>query len=278
MKKNFLLISLFILCTCTGCLSLKEINEYSSSSITSLNKINQIQYSFSDYCNRDCELQQMRNGVIDSQYSCNCVQIASKADSAILLIYSNCIAYLKAIEQLSNNQEFNYDASALAGDLKNNPLLRLNDQQTAIISKSGNFLATIATSFYRKRELKKYIEKAAPILAELMETFIFLLNNRLRVQLRIDYEKHEANLKQQLDNSSNDKSLKQLIVLQFINERKYYLDHVSLLDCYVSLVNKVKEGHHQLYLQREHLQDKSLKNLAKRYADDIQSLAATVKQ
>ncbi len=278
MKKQFLLFSVVAICSCTGCLSLKEINEYSSTSITSLNKINDIQYSYSEYCSRDCDLQQMRKGVIDTQFNCNCTQIALKADSAIWQIHSTITNYLQAIEQLSNNQQFTYDATGLAGALQSNQLLRLNDQQTAIISKSGNFLATIATAFYRKRELKKYIEQADPILGELMETFVYLLNNRLRVQLRIDYEKHETNLKQQLDDSSTGKSLKQMIVLQFINERKYYLHHISLLDCYVSLIEKVKEGHHQLYLQREHLQDKSLKNLAKRYADDIQSLAATVKQ
>lgn len=278
MKIQFLLLSLMTIGICSGCLSLKEIKEYSSTSINSLQKIDHLQYSFNEYCNRDCNLQQMRKGVIDTQYNCNCIQIASKADSAIWQINSTIIAYLRAIEQLSNNQQFIYDASGLSGALQSNPLLKLNDQQTAIISKSGNFLATIATSFYRKSEFKKYIEQADPVFGDLMDTFIYLLNNRLRTQLRIDYEKHETNLKQQLDNSVNDNSLKQMIVLQFINERKYYLHHVSLLDCYVSLISKVKDGHHQIYLQREHLQDKSLKNLAKRYADDIQSLAASVKQ
>ena len=268
----------FISAYCTSCLSLKEVNEYAATSITSLNRINTVSYSYADYCRRDCELRQMRLGEIDTLYNCLCSPVATKADSTIFIIHKTITGYLQAIEQLSNNQNFEYDASGLAGALQDNPLLKLNEQQKGIFTKAGNILATAATAFYRKKELKKYLEKADPIFSDLMETFIFILNNRLRVQLVLEHEIRFANQKQLLQNAKADNGLKQLIVKQSIADQVFYITHIDYLNCYVTLLGKIRDGHHQLYLQRNHLKDKKVKDLAMRYAADVQDIAATVKQ
>ena len=261
----------------SSCLSLKEVNEYAATSVSSLNRLQEIKYSYDDYCKRDCELRQMRSGQIDTTYNCLCIPIAIKADSTIRQIQYTVTTYLQAIEQISNNQNFRYDVSPLTIAMQQNTYLKLSPSQTTTVTKAGNTLATAATVYYRKNQLKKYLEQADTVFAGLMQTFIYLLDSRLRVQLREDYETHFANQNQMLDNAKNDKGLKQFIIRQSLDERGYYLRHISLLDCYVSLLGKVKEGHHQLYLQRNHLNDKNIKQLAKRYADEVQGIASSVK-
>lgn len=263
---------------CPACLSLKEVNEYAATSVVSLNRINELNYSYSEYCRRDCEFRQMQKGEIDTFYNCVCTPIAAKADSTILLIHQTLLRYLQAVEKISNNQNFRYDVSGFAGAIQQNSLLRLSEQQTSVITKAGNILATAATSFYRKKELKKYLEKADPVFSDLVDIFLFLLNDRLRKQLRNDYEIRFANETQMLGNAKNDKGFKQFIVKQSLDERAWYTSHVAYLNCYVALLRKVQEGHHQLYLQRDHLKDSNVKELAKRYAADLQDIAATVKQ
>ena len=276
--RSAILLFVFISAYFTSCLSLKEVNEYAATSITSLNRINSINYSYADYCRRDCELRQMRLGEIDTLYNCLCSPVAAKADSTIFIIHKTITSYLQAIEHLSNNQHFQYDASGMAGALQDNPLLKLNEQQKGIITKAGNILATAATAYYRKNELKKHLEKADPVFSDLMETFIFLLDKRLRVQLVLEHEIRFTNQQQLLQNAKADKGLKQLIVKQSIEDQAFYLKHIDYLNCYVALLGKIREGHHQLYLQRNHLKDKNIKELAIRYASDVQGIAATVKQ
>ncbi len=277
-KQTFSIFYLLILFCGSGCLSLKEVNEYAATSVVSLNRVSELNYSYSEYCRRDCELRQLRQGEIDTLYNCSCTAIAAKADSTILMINHTLLAYLQAVEKISNNQNFRYDVSGLSGAVQQNSLLKLNNQQTSVITKAGNILATAATSFYRKNKLKEYLEKADPVFSDLVQTFIFLLNDRLRIQLREDYEIRLANQTQMLGNAKNDKGFKQFIVKQSLDERAWYTSHVAYLNCYVALLRKVQEGHHQLYLQRDHLKDSNVKNLAKRYAADLQDIAASVKQ
>src|SRR5437870_6029337 len=108
-KKPF--IVLVILPFLVGCVSLSEVHNYAASSVEALNKINDIDYTFKDYCHQDCELQQLRIGEIRPTFTCNCEEPAASADNAIEKIHSTITAYLQAVEQLSNNNGFSYDVS-----------------------------------------------------------------------------------------------------------------------------------------------------------------------
>lgn len=261
-----------------SCVSLKEVNQYAASSVTSLNKINDINYSFSDYCQRDCELQQLRSGKIDTLFKCNCEPLAAKADEAVQKIHYTITSYLRAIEQLTNNKGFTYDVSNLSAALQANPLIKLTPAQDTIFTNAGNFIATAATAFYRKRKLKQYLNQADPVFQSLTETFIYLIDNRLKSQLKISYDTRFANLNQMLENANDNKGFKQFVIKVYLDERAYYKKHVALLESYAALLKTVKRGHHDLYLQRNNLKDTKVKELVKRYAEDVQDIVANVKK
>ena len=176
MKKKNYLVLIVIFPLLNSCVSLNEVTEYASTSAAAVNKLNDVDYTFSKYCMQDCELQQMRAGKIDTLFKCNCEETALKADTAIAEIDTVISAYLLALEQLSNNKNYNYDVSKLTAGLQRNPLLHLTDDQVSVYNKAGNFIATAATAGFRKKKLNQYIEKADPLFQELTETFS--ANNR----------------------------------------------------------------------------------------------------
>lgn len=275
-KNSFILIAVFPLLF--ACVSLNEVNQYAATSATALNKINDNHYTFNNYCQQDCELQQLRSGEIDTLFKCDCEEPAAKADDAIQKIHFTITSYLLAIQRLSDNKGFTYDVSKLAAALQQNPLLQLTDQQVGVYTKAGNFIAASATVFYRRKKLKQYIEQADPIFQNLTETFIFLINNRLRQQLKINYDTRLANTNQMIDNAKDDKGLKQIMVKLYLDEKALYKKHDSIINSYTALLRSVQKGHHDLYLQRNNLKDIKTRELIKHYAQDAQHIVASLQK
>lgn len=276
MSRNNPFIVLVIFPFFAACVSLSEVHNYAASSVEALNKINDIDYTFKDYCHQDCELQQLRIGEIRANFNCNCEEPAADADEAIQKIHSTITAYLKAVEQLSNNKGFSYNVSGLTQAVQKSTLLRLNDQQVAVSTKAGNFIATAATTYYRQKKLKQYLGEADSIFQELTETFIYLIDNRLRAQLKFEYDSRLPNIKQMVDNTS-DKALKQVLVKLYLDEKAYYNKHNALIDTYVALLKSVQKGYHELFIHRFNLKDANTKEILKHYSEDLQYIAASVK-
>lgn len=274
--KTFSLIVVMIFLVLTGCTSLKEVNKFASTSATSLSDVNAVRYTFTDYCQHDCELRQMRSGEIDTLYSCNCTASSTKADEAIKKIHTTVTAYLQAIVQLSDNKSFSYDVSNLTASLQQNPLLHLSDEQVSTYNKAGNFIATASTAFYRKKKLKEYISRADSVFQNLTETFIYLIDNRVREQLKIDFHTRLANANQLLQNAKDDKGLRQLVVKMFVDEKNYYQKNVEIINSYTALLRSAQKGHHELYVQRNNFKDIKTKDLLKRYAQEAKEIVANL--
>jgi hypothetical protein len=243
--------------------------------VAALNKINELDYTFSDYCRQDCELQQVRKAVIDPTFRCNCVT-AANADSAIQKIHTTLTAYMEAIGKLSNNEDFTYDVSGLMEAVQKSTLLELSDRQVSVSTKAGNFIATAATSYYRRKKLNQYLGGADSLFQDLAETLIYLVDSRLRAQLGFQYNARIPHLKQMLDDTQ-DKGVKQMAVKQYLEEKAYYEKHSNLLDTYVALIKSVQKGHHELYLHRHNLRDGNTKDVLQLYIRDLNYILATLK-
>lgn len=276
MDKVLFLLS-FILPSFAGCVSLSQVHNYAVSSVGALRQIDKVNYSFGEYCERECELQQMRKGEIKSDFDCSCSQPAANADAAIAKIDSTLIAYLVAIAHLTNNSQFTYDVSGLTQAVQNSNMLRLNDQQVSVATKAGNFLATAATSYYRRKKLRQYLTEADTIFRDLTETYLYIIDNRLRAQLKLDSVARMTNIKQMADNTS-DRGLKQIFVKRYLDDKAYYNRRSNLLDAYATLLKLVKKGYHALYLHRYRLTDQATKDLISGYSADLKYILSSVKQ
>jgi hypothetical protein len=275
MNRNLLFLIIFVFLFLYSCRPVSEVHQYSTTSVAALNKINELDYTFSDYCRQDCELQQVRKAVIDPTFRCNCVT-AANADSAIQKIHTTLTAYMEAIGKLSNNEDFTYDVSGLMEAVQKSTLLELSDQQVSVSTKAGNFIATAATSYYRRKKLNQYLGGADSLFQDLAETLIYLVDSRLRAQLGFQYNARIPHLKQMLDDTQ-DKGVKQMAVKQYLEEKAYYEKHGNLLDTYVALLKSVQKGHHELYLHRHNLRDGNTKDVLQLYIRDLNYILATLK-
>ncbi|MCW3115715.1 MAG: hypothetical protein JWR18_4111 [Segetibacter sp.] len=265
---------LFLLPFIYGCGSLTAVHSYATKSVDALNRINEIGYTYKDYCRKDCELQQLRKGEITQNFRCTCEAPAAAADEALQKIHQTITAYLQAVAALSNNSDFTYDVSGLTEAVQKSPLLGLTDKQVAVSTKAGNFIATAATTFYRKKKLKQYLGEADSIFRELTETFIYLIDNRLRAQLKFEYNAQVPNLKQLLDDT-NDRAVKQMLIKSYLDEKAWYEKHNRLIDTYVALLKSVQKGYHDLYIHRSNLKDDNIKSIIQNYAKDLQYIMAS---
>jgi hypothetical protein len=180
------------------------------------------------------------------------------------------------VASLSKNEKFSYDASGLASALQKSNLLNLNDQQKSVSAKAGNFIATAATTYYRKKKLKQYLGQADSSFQNLTETFLYLIDNRLRAQLKFEHDASLANLKQMLDNT-NDRAVKQMVIRLYLDEQDYFNKHNKLIDTYAALLKSVQKGYHELNSHRDKLNAAGTKDLINRYSQELQYLAASVK-
>lgn len=276
MLRKILSLLLFAFSVLSGCAPFSEVHKFATSSAEALNKINEVDYTFKDYCHQDCELQQLRLGEIKPFFNCNCEEAATNADTAVQKIHHTITAYLQAVAQLSNNSDFSYDVSGLTQALQKSTLLQMTEKQMGITTKAGNFIATAATSFYRKKKLKQYLGQADTIFQDLTETFIYLIDNRLRAQLKFEYDTRVPNIKQMVDNTS-DKGARQVFVKLYLDEKAYYDRHNMLLDKYVALLKLVQKGYHELYIHRYNLKDDGIKDLTKHYSEDLQYIVSSLK-
>ncbi len=259
-----------------SCVSLTEVHNYATTSVKALNNIDSVDYTFKDYCQQDCELQQLRAGEIRPDFICTCLSAATSADEEIQKILLTATAYLQAVASLSNNKAFSYDVSDLTQAAQKGRLLNLDEKQVSVATKAGSFIATAATTMYRKKKLKKYLGEADTLFQNLTETLVYLVDNRLRAQLKFEYDARLANMKQMLDNA-NDRAIKQMVIKSYLDEKAYYSKHDSLIDAYVVLLKAVQKGYHELYTLRYKLNLESTKKLIRNYSQDLQDLASSVK-
>ncbi|MGI8637079.1 MAG: hypothetical protein ACR2KZ_16930 [Segetibacter sp.] len=259
-----------------SCVSLTEVHNYATTSVKALNNIDSVDYTFKDYCQQDCELQQLRAGEIRPDFICTCLSAATSADEAIQEIRLTVTAYLQAVASLSNNKAFSYDVSDLTQAVQKGRLLNLDEKQVSVATKAGSFIATAATTMYRKKKLKQYLGEADTLFQNLTKTLVYLVDNRLRAQLKFEYDARLANVKQMLDNA-NDMAVKQMVIKSYVDEKAYYNKHDTLIDAYVVLLKAVQKGYHELYTLRYKLNLESTKKLIRNYSQDLQDLASSVK-
>ena len=263
--------------TCFGCTSTKEVNRFATTAQQSLDKFNSVNYSFGEFCQNDCELQQMRSGQIDPNVKCACVESSDKADDAIQKIHQTIVSYLEALEALSNNASFDADVSGLDAALQSSGILNLTPKQVSVVNKAGNFITNAATTFYRKRKLSQYIGEADTLFQDLMSTYIFLATDRLQEQLSLEHDISTANNRQMLENSSADAALKQFIIREQIRNDERFNQHSRLIKSYRKTLEKVQLAHHTLYLERNRLNKPETKAMIRDYIKSLKIIVTEIK-
>ena len=103
-------VLIFFTAGLTSCVNLKHVNDFSSTSLNSLKKFEEINYSFKQNCFDNCQNIKIQNLNLNSD-ECDCASNV-KADSITLIIYSSLRGYLDGLTKLSKNDVTNYKMDA----------------------------------------------------------------------------------------------------------------------------------------------------------------------
>ena len=76
----------------SSCVNLKHVNDFSSSSLKSIKKFEEIKFSFKQNCLDNCQDNKINDLNLKAQ-DCDC-KLNEKADSVTLLIYNSVRGYL----------------------------------------------------------------------------------------------------------------------------------------------------------------------------------------
>ncbi len=175
---------LFVL-SIAGCVSLEQVNKFSSSSLKNIQKFEEIKGGFFQNCTNNCRFKAISDLNIDSP-DCDCLA-DQKADQVTSVIYHALEGYLDGLNRLSKNQLTDYKLGDLSKSLKAidySPIKLEKDQVDAYSTISGILLKAF-TDKYRKDKIKEFVNAGHQPLKELIGFLNFILSKNLYGKLNV---------------------------------------------------------------------------------------------
>lgn len=275
MTKQFQKIGLVLILLTVGlgsCVNLKYVNDFSSSSLKSVKKFEEINYSFKQNCLDNC-LDKKINDLSLSTKDCDC-KTNEKADSVTLIIYNAIKDYLDGLTNLSNNDFTNYKFDALNKALTEGDFgsIKIEKTQVDAYSNISKILLRAFTDEYRKAKIKKYITNAnAPI--KILLTFLdFNLSANLEGKLNVQKQRIES----YYFDLTKDPTLSILEKRKAVEEYYQQLGKIEAkqneIFTYSKALKKIVEGHQKLVDNIDKLSKAEIKEQLTQYASDIQDI------
>ena len=275
MTKQFRKIGLALLLLAIGlgsCVSLKHVNDFSSSSLKSIKKFEDIDYSFKQNCLENCHDKKI-NELSLSLNDCDC-KSNEKADSITLVIYRSVRRYLDGLTNLSNNNLTNYKMDALTKALTKGDFgsIKLEKQHVDAYSNISKILLRAFTDKYRKHKIKDYIRAGNEPFIVLTGFLDFNLSENLAGKLNIQKQRIESYYFDLIKDSTLSTLEKRKVVEEyFLRIGKIETKQKELLT-YSKTLKKISEGHVKLVENIDKLSNDAIKTEIIGYATDIKSL------
>lgn len=274
-RKNLLIIltGLFLSIFVYSCVNLRRINDYSSTSLTGIEKFENIDYSFTRHCLDACQLNAIRNFEIKRQEECNC-DLYRTADSVTLLIYNAIRGYFSGLTHISNNELTAYDPGALRKALTEGNFgdIKIEKEQVDAYSNIYKILLRATADLYRKKKIKQYIEEANQPIQVLLQKFQFILQKNLEGELNFKMEKLYAYYKEMSLNGNITDYEKGKATVDYYQQLSNINREKELIDAFAKGLTTVSDGHQKLYDNRNTLTSKEIKGLMKQYASNAQDI------
>jgi len=275
MTKQFQKLGLALILLTVGlssCVNLKHVNDFSSSSLKSIKKFEEINYSFKQNCLENCQDEKIKNLSLNAK-DCDC-KLNEKADSVTLLIYNSVRGYLDGLTSISDNDLTSYKMDALTKALTEGDFgsIKIEKEQVEAYSKISKILLKAFTDEYRKKKIKEYVTEANEPLKVLITYLDFNLSSNLVGKLNVQKQRIESYYFDLTKDST----------LSIIEKRKaveeYYVQLGKIeskqkeLITYSKALKKIAEGHQKLVDNIEKLSKDEIKELLTQYSSDIQDI------
>lgn len=276
-QKKLILSTIILILGLTGCLNLKSVNDYSSTSLKSIKKFEDINYSFNQHCIDECQFEAIKTFTIvrKPEEYCKCV-LYQEADKVTQLIYNSINGYFEGLSNLSNDKLTTYNFDALTKSLKEGNFgktgVQITSAQVDGYAKISQILLRATTDLYRKNKIRDYIEQANAPIQTLLDSFKFILKSNLENEINVKKEKlydyyTEMKIRGTLSEYEQGKA-----VIEYYQQVSALNGKENQIETFAKGLDKIKEGHQKLYDNRNKMTTKELSEMLIQYSSDIQDI------
>jgi len=268
-----LLVSIIL----NSCVSLKSVDNFSSTSLNGLKKFEEINYSFQQHCIERCQFEAIKEFDIKKETDCKC-DIYKQADKATLLIYNSIKGYLTGLANLSNNNLTDYSANSLEKSLKEGAFgdISIEKKHVEAYSTILEILSRSITDGYRKNKIEIYVEEANEPIQVLLDKFQFILKENLEVELDFKKERlFDYYQDMKLNNTISDYEKGKATIDYY--QQLFDIDaKQKQIGAFARSLKSISDGHQKLYDNRNKMSANELKVLLASYTSDIQDIISEI--
>lgn len=263
---------LLLLCL-AGCVNLKQINDYSSTSSAGIKKFENIGYSFKQHCIDACHFEAIKKFEIKRDNECDC-NLYKQADSVTQTIYNAIKGYFDGLTCLSNNELTTYNLDPLKKSLKAGSFgnISIDTSDVNAYSKISKILLKATTDLYRKKKIKKYVASANVPLQVLLTKFQFILQTNLEGELNWKKDELYRYYKKMRESATLSDLEKGQAVTEYYRQLSEINNRQKQIDIFSKSINVIAEGHQKLYDNRNKISAKDLKDEITKYSSNIKDI------
>src|ERR1035437_4495536 len=264
-------VILFML-TFWGCMSYNTVNDFASTSLNSVKKYEEINYSFKKNCIDDCQNKKLIDLNI-SLADCDCMADA-RADSVTMIIYKAIRGYFEGLTNLSNDELTNYRLDSISKSVSGNDLdsMKFDQKETEAYSNISSILLKAFTDGYRISKIKAYIRQANESVKILTSYLSFNLSANLNGKIDIQIQKAEKTC----FNLTKDKTLstyeKRLSIKDYFIDIERMQKIKESINTFAKGLKKLAEGHQKLYDNLNTLNADEIKVQITQYGSEIKDI------
>lgn len=271
MKTNSIRIALVAICctTAVSCFNLQHVTDYSLSALEGVQTFEDIHYSFAQNCTDRCIFRKTNNLVIE-EGGCECSP-EKKADSINLKIYYAVYGYFESLSLLSDNDLATYKTEALENALTEGDFgpIKIGKEQVASYSKVAQVLINVFGDAKRKKKIKTYVTEANGPIKELLAYLDFNLSSNLYGKLEVEKGRNQAYFFDLTKNDALSQFEKRKAAQEYYERADAIEKKQNQLLLYSQTLQKISEGHQELFDNLETLKADEIKQVLFSYANEI---------
>ncbi|WP_422860936.1 hypothetical protein ACOKFD_09170 [Flagellimonas sp. S174] len=271
MKTSSIRISLVTVCciTAASCFNLQHVTDYSLSALEGVQNFENIHYGFAQSCSDRCIFRKTNDFVVDKN-TCGCLS-EKKADSINLKIYHAVYGYFESLALLSDNDLATYKIEALENALTEGDFgsIKIEKEQVASYSQVAQILFRAFGDTKQKNKIKTYVTKANEPIKELLAYLDFNLSSNLYGKLEVEKERNQSYFFDLTKNDALTLFEKRRATQEYYQRLNEIKKKQNQLLIYSRTLQKVSDGHQELFENIETLKAKEIKQLLFSYANEI---------
>jgi hypothetical protein len=257
-----------------SCVNLKSVRDYTKSSVTTIGKFEQLEYSFSKHCNDRCFFTAIQQNKISREVECDCATYA-KADTVTFVLYKAVNAYFTALGNLAADDLTNYTLEPAQQAFTEqiipvNGNIQITGEQVSSYSKIATILLNATTNAYRKKKIKQFIREGNEPVKVLIGAFQSILTKNLSGALSFKKERLFAFYNEIVLDPGSSIYERRKATEEFYQQTEEINNKQKQLETLAKSLNKVAAGHDKL--AKSPMSAKDLEQLLTPISSDIKVL------